>query len=369
VTTITADVIKELAAFRSDRAPVVTLYLDVDGRRHPRPVDYEVELDSLVREALDRSGDAAAADLQRISEHVHAGLDRNRVRGLAMFSCESAGLFRVIELPVSVQNRVVVNAAPALAQLEAVAQESSRVGVLAVDRQRARLFVFELGEVVDSVAITDELARDIDNVGHRDLGDTSHHVDELVAQHLRNTARQAFDLFQASGVRDVLLAVPDPLVSAVEHDLHPYLAERVRGRLHVRLDAPLDELRDAVLAMEHEITIAREAQMVERLRAAVGSGGKGIAGLDETLAALSDRRADLLLVSNGFSAPGWHCGSCQSMATVGRRCARCDSEMTALDDVVEDAIDVALAQGCRVEVVAESADLDVLGRIGALLRF
>ena len=57
------------------------------------------------------------------------------------------------------------------------------------------------------------------------------------------------------------------------------------------------------------------------------------------------------------------------MATVGRRCARCDAEMDAVDDVVEDAIDVALAQGCRVEVVSESADLDVLGRIGAVLRF
>ena len=43
--------------------------------------------------------------------------------------------------------------------------------------------------------------------------------------------------------------------------------------------------------------------------------------------------------------------------------------MTKVDDVVEEAIEEALAQDCRVEVCVGNADLDVLGRIGALLRF
>jgi hypothetical protein len=38
-------------------------------------------------------------------------------------------------------------------------------------------------------------------------------------------------------------------------------------------------------------------------------------------------------------------------------------------DVVAAAIDDALAASCRVDVCDRSADLDVLGRIGALLRF
>jgi hypothetical protein len=43
--------------------------------------------------------------------------------------------------------------------------------------------------------------------------------------------------------------------------------------------------------------------------------------------------------------------------------------MQLVEDVVEQAVEEALANKCRVEVVRESADLDVLGRIGALLRF
>jgi peptide chain release factor subunit 1 len=43
--------------------------------------------------------------------------------------------------------------------------------------------------------------------------------------------------------------------------------------------------------------------------------------------------------------------------------------MDPVDDVVEEAVEEALAQSCRVTVCAGNADLDVLGRIGALLRY
>jgi hypothetical protein len=43
--------------------------------------------------------------------------------------------------------------------------------------------------------------------------------------------------------------------------------------------------------------------------------------------------------------------------------------MERLGDVVEDAVEVALSQGCKVEICIDNADLDVLGRIGALLRY
>jgi hypothetical protein len=43
--------------------------------------------------------------------------------------------------------------------------------------------------------------------------------------------------------------------------------------------------------------------------------------------------------------------------------------MTLLEDVVEEAVHEALTQQVRVDVCVGNADLDVLGRIGALLRF
>jgi transposase-like protein len=96
--------------------------------------------------------------------------------------------------------------------------------------------------------------------------------------------------------------------------------------------------------------------------------GHGVAGLPDTLRALSENRVAQLLVSQGFAAPGWRCDNCQMHCTVGRRCKRCGAEMVELEDVVEEAVQDGLAQSCEVEV-CDNADLDVLGRIGALLRF
>src|SRR3954452_16046796 len=87
VRNLTQDAIRSLAGFKGGEAPVVSLYLDVDGRRHVRPKDYEIQLDHLLRQPRERAnGNPPAEDLQRIESHVKAGLDRSRTRGLAIFS-------------------------------------------------------------------------------------------------------------------------------------------------------------------------------------------------------------------------------------------------------------------------------------------
>ena len=72
-----------------------------------------------------------------------------------------------------------------------------------------------------------------------------------------------------------------------------------------------------------------------------------------------------------FEGNGNHFGAMYAgvLATIGPGCAVCGAAMTKLDDVVEAAIEEALTQSCTVEMCAGNADLDVVGRIGALLRF
>ena len=74
-------------------------------------------------------------------------------------------------------------------------------------------------------------------------------------------------------------------------------------------------------------------------------------------------------VSDGYQASGWSCSPCGVLTTVGRQCKLCGDEMAEVPDVVEEAVDRAMAQSCKVEICIDNADLDVLGRIGALLRF
>ena len=142
----------------------------------------------------------------------------------------------------------------------------------------------------------------------------------------------------------------------------------VADRLAISTTAVPDEVRQAALCVEAAVTRRDEAAQVQRLRDAVGTGG-GVAGLGSTLAALVERRVDLLLVSDGYETEGWRCRSCRYLGPRGRRCPVCANAMDLVDDVVEEAVEEALANKCRVQMVRGSADLDVLGRIGALLRF
>ena len=145
--------------------------------------------------------------------------------------------------------------------------------------------------------------------------------------------------------------------------------ERLSGRLTVPVTANHGEVLAAAEAVEAAVERRRQAKLVDRLRMAVAAGRRGTAGLAEVVDALNEHRVDLLLVSKGFAAPGWRCLGCDRLAAIGRRCRGCGDDMLEVDDVVEDVVEEALAQSCQVEICAGNADLDVMGRIGAMLRY
>src|SRR3546814_9918137 len=215
-------------------------------------------------------------DIDRIESFVRGGRDRKSMRGLAIFASSATDLWKGIELPVPVRSHLVINHAPAVGQLESVLQEHEPIGVLLADRQVARLFVFELGELVERSELIDELPRDYDVRGMRERGTPDAHVDELASQHLRNAARAAFDLWQARGFAHLSIGAPDAIAREPEGNLHPYLKERLSGRLHVGVGASHGEVLAAAEALEAEVERAREAALVERLREAAATGRRGV---------------------------------------------------------------------------------------------
>jgi peptide chain release factor subunit 1 len=371
VPAITEAAIRRLASVRGERAPITSCYLDVDGRRFVRRQDVEHELDALLRDARQRANghESVHDDLHRIERYIRNGFDRSRTRGLAFFACSAHDLWEVIELPVPVRTQLVINHAPAVGQLEAVVHEHEAVGVLLADRQRARIFVFEMGELVERSELIDELPRDLDTRGERERGTTEHHVEELAHQHLRNAARAAFELWQHHPFEHLAIGAPEHIANEIEADLHPYLRERLCGRIHVPVGAAHDDVLAAAEAVEHEVDRERQAADVDRLRQAVATGGRGTAGLAATLRALSERRVERLFVSKGFSEEGWRCPSTGTLALVGPASPVTGEPMKRVGDIVEEAIEEALTQHVPVTICDRNADLDVLGRVGALLRY
>jgi peptide subunit release factor 1 (eRF1) len=373
---ISVDRIRTLASLEG--SPVVTsCYLDVDGRTHRHASDYEAELDHLLRVARERvhaNGNdrdavrSVESDLDQMSSWVRGGFDRSRVRGLAMFACSARGWFEVVELPRPVRSQIVLNAMPHLRQLEYVVGEFDAFAIVLVDRSHSRIFRFEMGELTEHDRVDDAVPRRHDQGGWS-APNIQRHADEVAHRHLKHTAEVLFDEVQARAVDHLVLGGPHEVVAEFESVLHPYQRERVVATVSLSVHAGTEEVRQAALEVEERVERARATERVDRLRDAVGAGNGGVAGLEATLAALVARRVDILLVSDGFEAQGWRCRECRHLATRGRSCPVCERQMELVDDVVAEAIDDAIGMKCTVDVVRENADLDVLGRIGALLRF
>ena len=370
---LTEDAVRSLASYRAE-APVTTCYLDVDGRTFPSHGAVQREYESLVRRSRARmngngSHPSVEEDLRRIERHVK-GFDRSGAKGLAIFSCSSAGFWEVHELPLRVTSQLVVHHGPYVRQLEGVVDELERFGVLLVDKQRARMFVYELGVLVDHSEVLDEIQRGSgDDRGAHLKTRQSHQEAELVQAHARHAAELAFAVFQKHGFDRLLLGGTPEVVAEVERIAHPYLRERLADRVNVTVGASDDQIRKAAHEAEERSERTNEARLVAQLREEAGAKARGVTGLAATIAALNERRVECLLVSHGYEAEGWRCASCLVLATIGRTCPACGKEMTLLGDVVEEVVEEALAQHCRVELCVGNADLDVAGRIGALLRY
>jgi peptide chain release factor subunit 1 len=267
-----------------------------------------------------------------------------------------------------VRNRVDVHPRPTIRPLELLLHDHERFAVVLVDRARTRLFRLHLGVISEH----DRWADDVMGQHHQggwSQARFSRHIDEEAHRHLRGTADAVLHMLEADPFDRLLLGGPEEVVTEFERMLHSYLHERLAGRLTVALADPVDSIRAAALAAEERWERHEEARLVEKLREAVGRGDGGVSGLASVREAVSQRRADVLLVAQDFAQPGWRCPECRALAAVGPKCRACEAAMERLDDVVEEAIEEAVAQSARVEMVTGNADLDVLGRIGALLRF
>jgi hypothetical protein len=350
--------LRQLASLDLGRERVTTCYLDLDEDRFPDEQDVESELRRVLQDGRARAkGDPSVLeDLRRIEAHVRAGVDRAAGRGLVMVCSSTVSLWEAIAVPVRLRSQLTIGHVPALGQLEAMVHEADVIGVVLVGPARARLVVFQLGSAVAQRELEWDRWQPSDE-------------DEVVA-HAEAVARMVLELHRDERALDaVVLAGADEMASRVEQALHPYLAERRAGRLMVDVDVPLDDLRAEVARLETRIEVEREVALVTELRSSLAGRDGAVAGLPATLHALSAGRLGHLLVSAGYQAKGWRTIDGAVLAAVGPRCDLCAEMMVRADDVVEDAIELALRNGTRVTVLAECDDLDVLGHIGGLVRF
>jgi peptide chain release factor subunit 1 len=379
---LTSERLRQLADLKPGNARVLSLFLNLDPREVATPPARASEVRSLLDAAhkaiKDADGDLAhdeakalRDDLERASDFFNNGsFDAKGAHGLAVYLSGPADLFDVIKLPRPVATSVVVDDSPFI---EPIADLGSRTRwmVLLVSSRNGRI----LRGTADGLREVDQHWDDTHgrhSQGGWSQGRYQRSVQEEKKDHVRATADVVFEYHKRAPVDRMLVGCTEEIYPAVKAALHSYLSERLVGRFDVDVEnASTDDVFKLASKSMEEFERNAEHDLIARLREGVGSGGRAVAGLDETLGALNERRVEKLVVNHGFVAPGAVCPQDGCVYPSGT--TNCPADGTALeqrDDAIESAIELALAQSAHVRVVLyHSLEIEALGQIVAVLRF
>ncbi len=132
--------IRQALEFESDvEHPVLSVYLNVDPHRRSAE-KYKLALRSL----LSKAKDADPEDIKRMHNYIEMGYNWQG-RGLVMFSCADKDFWWAKSFMVPVTDTVFTNFRPYVRQLASLIDTYERYGVIHVDSEGARLYVFNMG--------------------------------------------------------------------------------------------------------------------------------------------------------------------------------------------------------------------------------
>jgi peptide chain release factor subunit 1 len=370
---ITQDRLRSLAELHPERGLVLSVFLNLDPAQFATAAARSTAITSVmtaaahkVEDAKDLSHDERVAlreDVERVRDALNASdVAANGTRAVAVYANGPSGLLEVVPLRMPVESRVVLDRTPCV---EPLVQQGTaeRWMVLLCNRRVARFFMGD-GAQFEETERLEDLVYSQHKQGGWSQARYQRGIEKEKEDHLGNTADLAFKAYKREGVDRLLIGAPEELVGELEESLHPYLRERIVGRLGLDVEnSTLDDVRKAARQAVEDHVVRCEREALDRLAAGVGRGGRGAAGLDEVLSALNEARVDTLLVADGFRAPG------RVDRDTGMLHADGASEGEPVDNVVEPAIEKAIEQSARTIVVRHHDDLGPLGGIGAVLRY
>lgn len=355
--------LRELVGFTGDK--VVSLYLNTDLSRESKE-----KCRLLLREHLGKiEEEASSQDIDRIESFFGFEYDWQG-RGVAVFSCQTQGFWRAYSLPVPLVSGAFVADMPHVRPLADLVDKFGSYGVVIVDREGVRMFHIRGGRVQEeSEASGEEVKR------HKQGGWAQARyqrwVDGQAAQNLKQAAEDAARFLKTEGCQRVILGGTEANLAQFREMLPKHLQERIAGTFSVGRMTAIDDILERSWEIMQRVEREKEEKLVEEMITAARKGGAGATGLADTLYRLHEGRVRVMLVAEGFSAPGYSCSACGYVAAEDTpRCLFCGGEDSRpVEDAVNYAIHKAMETGAKVEIASGNRSLEETGGIGAILRF
>lgn len=374
---LTNDEVSELLSLPDGHHYYCSLYLDVDPAANPR-AEYVTRLKNLIRETAPTIEDreqrfALGYDLERLLNYVT--LSRSDFKkGLAVIACGPLGIWRAYHLAVPVREVLVIDQRPYLKPLFDLLDNHQPYVIVMVDRRSARLFLVQLGEIVEYA----EESRDDIPGKHKKGGwyalsqaRYARHIEHHVDRHMETVAGLLEKMLSSGYIGRIAIAGPVEAVSRFRSFLPAEIQSKILTFFKEEMDVDRGDLLAVTRSVMDEVEKKMEDQFVGEIVTAVAEGGRAVIGLDDVASCAVQGRIRKLAVASGYQCGGYRCRDCGQLFTAANGCCPyCNGAMEEIPRLVDLVVQMAAAQGALVEVVRQGHPvLARAGQIGALLRY
>ena len=283
------DQLDKLARMEPVPYPVVSLYLNTQSNEHGRDqfqtfVRQEFRARSATypagpdRESLDK-------DMERINAYLENEVQAS-ANGVALFACSAAELFETVQLTAPIdQHSLFIGDTPHLYPLARLESQYPRYAAVVADTNAARILVFATGELVSEKEVVGTKTRKSQQGGWSQAR-FQRHISNFHMHHAKEVVDALDRIVQQEGIAEIFLAGDEVIMPLLRDQMPKHLADKVVD--HLKLDVRAS-IGDVLSATAEAIGRMNERTDREKVDAAIGgyrSGGLGVLGPDETLAAL-----------------------------------------------------------------------------------
>jgi peptide chain release factor subunit 1 len=375
---ITREEIRELASHQSEAGCAVSFYFQPSTPKDQSHREETLHLKELVRAAL-RAAEVggpnacARADLDRIlgmSDRIH----NNGGKAKAIFADSSKGIWREFDVPPRfASTQLIVNSRFRLKPLAPLLEFTPRVSVVLVDRSKARLYDYTMGEAKEVLDFFNDLPRvgESDGFAGFDAGHKERHAAEIAKHHYKRVDDTVLKMYNRGGWDFIAFGTRDEQWHEIEEVLHQDIRQRVLGRFHI--DPSQASSNTIVSEIERLLSDRDQRSRDEIMDTVVGEAkrnGNGAVGLRRVLGALEKGEIQTLVIGDQFEAPGVECPNCGHLEfSSNEKCTLCEHKTTAVDDLADAIIGAALRNGIEIMSISNDDRLANNGHIAAKLRF
>src|SRR4051794_23307107 len=200
---ITREQIRQLAEFQDENSCAVSFYFQPSTPRNKAHKEDTILIKDLAREAtrnLEAKGkkDCARQDIDRIVR-LSGELRSNGTHAKAVFACAARNIWQEFELPATLgSTQLSIDRHFHLKPLAHLLGASPLLGIVLIDRHRARIFDLRLGELTEREDLFHPLPRRgrSDGFGGYEGGHAQRRVEDEVRQHFKNVGETLKDLLE-----------------------------------------------------------------------------------------------------------------------------------------------------------------------------